>query len=84
MYYHGSKLHALAYFRPGYLPFPESLIVTPASGNDLNILKKYRSNFYDRTFYGYKICNDTDSFKKIKESYNPGMLIPMKAIKGQS
>ncbi len=35
MYYHGSKFHPLAFSRPGHLPFPESLIVTPASENDL-------------------------------------------------
>jgi hypothetical protein len=41
MYYYGSKLHALAFSRPGHLPFPESLIVTPASENDLNVQKQY-------------------------------------------
>jgi hypothetical protein len=84
MYYHGSKLHALAFSRPGHLPFPESLIVTPASENDLNVQKQYWSNIYDRTFYGDKIYNDADFFKKMTESYNSRMLIPMKAIKGQS
>jgi len=84
MYYHGSKLHALAFSRPGHLPFPESLIVTPASENDLNVQKQYWSNFYDRTFYGDKIYNDPDFFKNMTESYNSRMLIPIKAIKGQS
>jgi hypothetical protein len=84
MYYHGSKLHALAFSRPGHLPFPESLIVTLASENDLNVQKQYWSNFYDRTFYGDKIYNDTDFFKRMTESFNSKMLIPMKAIKGQS
>lgn len=84
MYYHGSKLHALAFSRPGHLPFPESLIVTPASENDLNVQKQYWSNFYDRTFYGDKIYNDVDFFNKMTRSYNSRMMIPIKAVKGQA
>jgi hypothetical protein len=84
MYYYGSKLHALAFSRPGHLPFPESLIVTPASENDLNVQKQYWSSFYDRTFYGDKIYNDEDFFKRMTESNNSRMMIPMKAVKGQS
>lgn len=83
MYYHGSKFHALAFSRPGHLPYPESLIVTPASENDLNVQRQYWSNFYDRTIYGDKIYNDVDFFKRMTESYNSRMLIPRKAIKGQ-
>jgi hypothetical protein len=84
MYYHGSKLHALAFSRPGYLPFPESLIVTPASENDLNVQKQYWSCIYGRTFYGDKIYNDEDFFNKMAQNYNSRMLIPIKAVKGQS
>lgn len=84
MYYHGSKLHALAFYRPGHLPFPESLIVTPASENDLNVQKQYWSNFYDRTFYGDKIYNDIDFFNRMTRSYNSRMMIPIKAVKGQA
>jgi len=84
MYYHGSKLHALAFSRPGHLPFPESLIVTPASENDLNVQKQYWSNFYDRTFYGDKIYNDIDFFNKMTCSHNSRMMIPIKSVKGQA
>jgi len=84
MYYHGSKLHALAFSRPGHLPFPESLIVTPASENDLNVQMQYCSNFYNRTFYGDKIYNDADFFIRMSESYNSRMMIPIKAVKGQA
>ena len=84
MYYHGSKLHALAFSRPGRLPFPESLVVTPASENDLNVQKQYWSDFYGRTFYGDKIYYDTDFFERMAESRNSRMLTPVKAVKGQS
>ena len=39
MWYHCLKLHALAFTRPGKLPFPEQLIITPASVNDLAVFK---------------------------------------------
>jgi hypothetical protein len=84
MYYYGSKLHALAFSRPGHLPFPESLIVTPASENDLNVQKQYWSNFYNRTFYGDKIYNDEDFFIRMNRANNSRMMIPIKAVKGQS
>jgi hypothetical protein len=83
MYYHGSKLHALAFSRLGHLPFPESLIVTPASENDLNVQKQYWSSFNDRTFYGDKIYNDEDFLKRMTKSNNSRMMIPFKAVKGQ-
>jgi len=84
MYCHGLKLNASVFPRPDHLPFPESPILTPASENDLNFQKQFWSNFYYRTFYGEKIYSDADFFKRMTESYNSGMLIPIKAIKGQS
>jgi Transposase DDE domain len=84
MYYYGSKLHALAFSRPGHLPFPESLIVTPASENDLNVQKQYWSTIPDRTFYGDKIYNDEVFFDRMTQKYNSKMMIPKKAVKGQA
>jgi hypothetical protein len=84
MYYYGSKLHALAFHRPGHLPFPESLIVTPASENDLNVQKQYWSSIFNRTFYGDKIYHDEDFFKNMYDNYNSTMMTPVKAVKNQS
>jgi hypothetical protein len=55
MYYFGVKLHALAFYRPDHLPFPESIVITPASENDLNVHKQNWSNITNRNFYGDKI-----------------------------
>lgn len=82
MYYYGLKLHALAYHRPKHLPFPESIILTPASENDLNAYKQNWSAIINRTFYGDKIYNDAEFFKNIKENNNSTMLTPIKEIKG--
>jgi hypothetical protein len=84
MYYNGLKLHALAFHRPNHLPFPESIIVTPASENDLNVHKHNWSEITNRSFIGDKIYNDSDLQDKIKNSCNSEILTPIKAIKGQS
>jgi len=84
MYYYGLKLHALAFRRPSHLPFPESLIITPSSENDLNVQKQYWSSIINRIFYSGKIYNDEDFFKNMTETNNSTMLTPVKAVKNQS
>lgn len=84
MYYFGSKLHALAFHHKGHLPFPEDLLLTPASENDLNVFKYAWSSIVNRTFFGDKIYNHEDFFSQIASSQNAVMLTPVKGIKGQS
>jgi hypothetical protein len=84
MYYYGVKLHALAYRRKGHLPFPEELLVTPASENDLNVFKQAWSDIENRTFFGDKIYQNKDFFSEVASSQNSIMLTPVKGIKGQS
>jgi len=69
IYYYGFKLHTLAFRRPNKLPFPESIIITPASENDLNVYKQNWSTFINRQFYGDKIYHNTDYFQNIKNLY---------------
>jgi hypothetical protein len=80
MYY----IHASAFHRPKHLPFPESIVITPASENDLNVHKQYWSNTSNRTFFGDKIYNDTELQENMKNTYNSEILTPVKAIKGES
>lgn len=82
MYYYGLKLHALAFQRPTRLPFPESIVITPASENDLNVFKQNWNGFSNRDFYGDKIYMDTEFFKGFKEQNNSSMLTPVKGVKG--
>ena len=84
MYYYGSKLHVLAFYHKGHLPFPEDLLLTPASENDLNVFKIAWSNILNRTFFGDKIYHHHDFFFEIASSKNAVMLTPVKSIKGQS
>ena len=40
MYSYGCKIHTLACLRTGTIPFPESIMVTPAEDNDLTVFKQ--------------------------------------------
>ena len=84
MYYYGLKLHALAFHRPDHLPFPESIVITPASENDLNVHKQSWSDISNRSFYGDKIYCDAELLKDMEHCYNSRILTPVKAVKGQS
>ena len=84
MYYHGLKLHALAFRRTDKLPFPEQLLVTPASFNDLSVFKEAWSNITDRCFFGDKIYYNKEFFANLEVQKNSVMLTPVKAVKGQT
>ncbi len=82
LYYHGLKLHALAFWRPGGLPHPESFVITPASENDLNVFKQNWANIENRTFWGDKIYYDNPFYDKLYTEKNSIMYTPVKGIKG--
>jgi hypothetical protein len=84
MYYYGVKLHALAYHNKGHLPFPEELLLTPASENNLNVFRNAWSYIENRTFYGDKIYLDKNFFHDFATSKKSVMLTPVKGIKNQS
>jgi hypothetical protein len=84
MYYFGLKLHLLASRIPNKIPYPESIVISPASENDLNIFKQDWSFYYNTIFYGDKIYFDIEYFKTLYENQNITMLTPVKAIKGQA
>ena len=83
MYYFGFKLHALAFHNPNRLPFPEQIVITPASENDLNVFRQDWSNIPNRTFFGDKIYNDANFFEDLAINVNSTMLTPVKGVKGQ-
>lgn len=83
LWYHGLKLHVLGFHRPGKLPFPEQMLVTPASINDLNVFKEAWSNIEGRTFFGDKIYSDKPFIKDLEENKNSNLLTLVKALKNQ-
>jgi hypothetical protein len=84
MYFYGLKLHALGFRREKQMPFPEQLLITPASENDLNVFRNAWSSIENRTFYGDKIYHNVDYFNDLAATQNAVMLTPVKAIKNQS
>jgi hypothetical protein len=66
------------------MSFPEQLLFTPASENDLNVFKGAWSGIANRDFYGDKIYSDKDFFTDLKDEKNSKMYTPVKAVKGQS
>ena len=84
MYYHGLKLHALAFNHPHHLPFPEQFQLTPASENDLSLFKQAWGEITNRTFFGDKIYMDKEYFHNQKIAMNSLMFTPVKGVKGQA
>lgn len=84
MYYHGLKLHALAFRQINKLPFPEQLLITPASVNDLAVFKQAWYNIANRYFYGDKIYYNREFFAELENEKKSVMLTPVKAVKGQT
>ncbi len=82
LYYHGLKLHALGFWRPGGIPHPESFVITAASENDLNVFKQNWADIKNRTFWGDKIYNDKPFFDKLFKDNNSIMYTPVKGKKG--
>ena len=83
IWYYGVKLHVLGASRPGKLPFPESVVVTQASENDLNVFKQNWAGLPDKNFYGDKIYCDTGFFCDMSKEINSAMFTPVKGVKGQ-
>ena len=84
LFYYGLKFHALAFSTPKKMPFPEKIVITPASENDLNVFKQEWGNITNRTFYGDKIYIDSKFFEDLAINSNSFMLTPVKGVKGES
>lgn len=81
MYYHGMKLHMVGSRRKGAMPFPEMMVLTPASENDSTVFKNECLPHMDRgTVFADKIYSD---FSFYDEKNPVRMLTPHKGIKGE-
>jgi len=85
MFYHGMKLHALSFRRKGRIPFPEHLLCTPTSVNDLEAFKlAFGDSLNDRIVFGDKSYCDKDYFLEKEATSNLTMFTPHKNVKGES
>jgi len=83
LYYFGVKLHALAFRREKTIPFPEEILITPASVNDLTVFKEAWTNKENSCFFGDKIYHNQDFFSDLEKENNSIMMTPVKAVKGE-
>lgn len=84
MHYWGAKLHSIGYHRPGKLPMPEFLLLTPASEHDLTAIRPILSQLTDRAIFGDKIyCDKTLNAQLLKEQ-NSEIYTPVKLLNGQT
>lgn len=83
LYYFGVKLHALAFRREKTIPFPEEILITPASVNDLTVFKESWTNIENRYFFGDKIYHNHEFFLNLEKENNAIMMTPVKAVKGE-
>ena len=86
MYYYGCKIHTMASVRTGTIPFPESMIITPAEDNDLTAFKQaWGDNIFSKVILGDKAYSDKEYFNDNKrKTQDIEMLTPIKGIKGQT
>ena len=81
MYYYGMKLHMVGQRRKRRIPFPEMIVLTSASENDLTVFKNECVPYlYGKTILADKIYNDSSFFG----GSNPvKVLTPHKEIKNE-
>lgn len=83
LWYFGVKLHALNLYNKNTLPHPESIVISKASENDLNIFKENWATITNRTFFGDKIYHDGPFFEQLYQENQSVMHTPIKGVKGK-
>jgi hypothetical protein len=82
LYYHGLKFHFLGLDRYGKMPLPEQMQFSPASSNDLTVLKTLLPRLYNRRIVGDKIFASTPTNEQIANQ-QVEILTPIKLKRGQ-
>jgi hypothetical protein len=82
-YYHGVKLQVLGQQRAGTLPRPESVLASPASQNDLTLLKGSASTLPKGELFADKIYADAPWQAELQACQQVRLRTPVKRKKGQ-
>ncbi|WP_299466601.1 transposase, partial [uncultured Microscilla sp.] len=82
MYYYGVKLHTLAFRRPGKLPVPEYMDISPAASNDLTAMKPVLMELTDRNIFLDKAYCHQKMAEELAE-VDLNIFTPVKKKKGQ-
>jgi hypothetical protein len=83
MHYYGLKLHFIGFHRPGGLPLPEQMKVSPASWHDLTAMRQEIAQMKGRAIFADKIYIDKDLQQHLNNQ-GSHLYTPVKLIKGQS
>ena len=83
LYYYGVKVHLLGLRRPGTLPVPEYMGVTPASDHDLTTFRQIQPYLYNRELFLDKAYADELLKEQAKTQQNLILWTPVKKKKGQ-
>lgn len=82
IHYWGAKLHAMNFHRPGKLPLPECLHVTPGSENDLTAIRQDMESLSGRAVFADKAYADKD-LQRVMHEQESQVLTPVKLVKGE-
>ena len=83
MYFYGVKVHLLALRRPGTLPVPDYIGLSPGADNDLTVLRSILPRLRDCEVYGDKIYADAELVERLAREQNVRLYTPIKKKKGQ-
>lgn len=65
LHYFGAKLHVLGFRRPGTLPLPDSIGLSPASMHDLKVMRPILSGCQDQNLFLDKAYCDNELAQKL-------------------
>lgn len=83
-YYYGVKVHVLGLRRPGTLPVPDYLGLTPASEHDLTAFRHIVAQLHGGELYLDKAYADELLAQAAKAEQDLALLTPIKKAKGQA
>jgi Transposase DDE domain len=82
IHYWGVKVHAMNFHRPGKLPLPECLHITPGSENDLTAIRQEVESLCGRAVFADKAYSDR-FLQRVMHGQESEMLTPIKLVKGE-
>ena len=83
-HYYGLKLHSIAFRRAHQMPFPEYLLITPASAHDLSTVRPILPRLKNRALFGDKIYAHNVLQKDLFQTINTQLYTPIRLVNGDN
>lgn len=84
IHYWGVKLHNIGFRRPGTMPWPEYLMLSPASMHDLAAQRHLLEQLTSRAIFADRAFADKGLQSKLMQHNDCELLTPVKLVPGQS